>query len=68
MSKRVINWEVEKSAASILEDRETLNPSVSYFNSLLDKGLHCGLTNNVVLSKSNEAYEPNNHKNDIKAV
>lgn len=70
MDKEVINQEVEKGAALVLEGIDILDPSVNAFCSQLDKGLPCGIANSVVFfsQKGNEAYEPHADTNDVIVV
>lgn len=70
MDKEIINQEVEKGAALVLEGIDILDPSVNSFCALLDKGLPCGLANSVVFfsQKGNEAYEAHADTNDVIVV
>jgi ribosomal protein L16 Arg81 hydroxylase len=70
MDKEIINQEIDKGAALVLEGLDILDPSINSFCSTLEKGLPCGMANSVVFfsQKGNEAYEPHADTNDVIVV
>jgi hypothetical protein len=70
MDKEVINQEIEKGAALVLEGIDILDPGINAFCAMLEKGLPCGMANSVVFfsQKDNEAYEPHADTNDVIVV
>ncbi|MFV2031141.1 MAG: JmjC domain-containing protein [Gammaproteobacteria bacterium] len=70
MDKELINQELNKGAAIVLEGLDILDPSINAFCAKLDEGLPCGIANSVAFfsQQQNEAYEGHADSDDVLVV
>ncbi len=67
MDKRLINDELSKGGALVLEGLDIMNPSINAFLSRVDESLPCALVNCVAFfsQKQNEAYQGHCDSDDV---
>ena len=70
MDKELINQEISKGSALVLEGIDILEPDVNALCAEFDRGLPCGIANSVVFfsQKGNEAYEAHADSNDVVVI